>query len=130
MATTFYSTASSGFRCRCDYNVSSTNTTTTVSGTIYLQHNGAAQSMALGWVAGIGWGNYSTDDYISVTTAEVTSVAKHTSWTNVKSTTFSFPYSNSHSASTVYLIIATGNVLVNKGIARNAVTIPAKPLFV
>ncbi|MBO5630385.1 MAG: InlB B-repeat-containing protein [Aeriscardovia sp.] len=129
MATTFYSTASSGFRCRCDYNVSSTNTTTTVSGTIYLQHNGAAQSMALGWVAGIGWGNYSTDDYISVTTAEVTSVAKHTSWTNVKSTTFSFPYSNSHSASTVYLIIATGNVLVNKGIARNAVTIPAKPSY-
>lgn len=127
MAITFYSTARDGFRCRCDYNVSSTSLKTTISGTIYLQHKGAKETLIFGEKAGIDCELFKPT-WSTVETAEVTSVAKHTDWTNVKSKAFSFSFNREHKAQTAYIFIGSGS-LPDEGGVTKSVTIPVKPSY-
>lgn len=124
MATTFYSTAEDNFRCRCDYTVTSTDTTLKVSGTIYLQHKGAQDShILLSIKAGVGLG-----EYVSVFTDSVSSVAKHTDWTNIKSKKFSFTETKQHDADTRYLCIGSG-IMGSDGEVKRTISIPKKTSY-
>jgi len=135
MATIFYTTGNDYYRCRCDYNVSLTDTAVTISGTIYLQHKGSAISSI--WFpvnAGIGYHVESTDTTVSIRTDSVKSVEQHTDWTNIKSKTFSFQSTRTHSDATQYLYTVVENYIeVDKrkvsATARKSVTIPAKPSY-
>ena len=88
MSTTFYSTmyeypGKTGcyVRSQCVFDMTLTNDTATISGTVYLQHNGSAASgVSVG--ATVVSGQWIPS---GVSTDSVTSFSAHTAWTNVKS---------------------------------------------
>lgn len=134
MATTFYSTANelafqagAYVRAKCVYTVTDYPDQVNVSGTMYLQHKGAAFNLAVFrvWASGGISENKIVGQFI---TSNLTSAAKHTDWTNVSSTTFAVTTTKSTSASTWYITVDAGGApglegtQVSKAITISAIT--------
>lgn len=113
-------------RSVCNYTVTETSTQIIISGTIALQHNGAAYSGAL--FSESGAVGYDTD-YLTVfigQTDSITGAVKHTSWTTVKSETFSGTISKGTEARTLNLKVGlSGVVSVITYVTTVAINIPA-----
>lgn len=133
MATTVYSTAynDSGAytRAKLVYTISSTNTTTTISGTIYLQHSGKTYEYGgFKWGAGIKDATNNTNIKM---TAGVNSLSAHSSWTDIQSATFSKSYNRTTTAYKRTIQYWVGDVTYSSLFASSslALTVPARPVY-
>ena len=114
MSTTVYSKGEwslfgAYFRCKCVYDVTSTNTTTTFSGTIYLQHKGSAYSSS-DHTTGSIYAILSTDGVSAYCyTAATSSVSAHSGWTDIKSKAFSVSTARSTTNLSGYFAISSNN---------------------
>lgn len=107
MATTVYSGVyDSQLRSYCTYNQTETGTAVTISGTIGLQHNGSAYTAVSGlaYSAVLFRGSYT----LVKETSELSSIAKHTSWTTVTSTSFSYTINKTTSNQSIIFKIGVG----------------------
>lgn len=112
-------------RSVCTYTVTETNTQIIISGTIALQHNGAAYSGAILSVSGVvGYNTEYGDITISVTDS-ITSAVKHTSWTTVKSKAFSDTFSKTVEARTLTLKVGLKSMVTIDNANTVAINIPA-----
>lgn len=138
MATTVYSSVyDSKLRSYCTYDTSETQTGVTISGTIGLQHTGAAMSGSIGGTIFSWWSAtllYQPYTYTSVygtikETAEVTSIAAHSGWTTILTATFSYTINKTTSNQTksFYIDVGTsqGAELVTNVATRFTVSVPA-----
>lgn len=138
MSTTFYSTqntvtgaSSSYVRAKCVYSTSSTDTTFTISGTIYLQHMGAAVTASTVQSAeAVLNSSTHTEIFTTKQTSTVTTFAKHSSWTDVVSASFSGTATRTSSAGSVTLKIGSGWIpIVDLNSAVKEITIPSFPTY-
>lgn len=128
MSTTFYSPeytlGDAHLRMGCIYNVSTTNTAVTVSGTIYLDHKGGQSLISASYfgicgftkndvmpspssgtyVSGTFYSSYVTP-HANTTAVSTQTVASHSSWTCVYSKTFSFTRNKTTAAQSVKFIV-------------------------
>lgn len=107
MATTVYSGVyDSQLRSYCTYNQTETGTAVTISGTIGLQHTGTAYTTVSGlaYSAVLFRGSYT----LVKETSELSSIAKHTSWTTVTSTSFSVTINKTTSNQSIIFKIGVG----------------------
>lgn len=124
--TTVYSGTYNNLRTRCDYTTSSNATSVTVSGTIYLQHKGAANTFSYFPPAGMLTMKTAADifDTTVASTGTIASVSKHTDWTTVKSKTYSKSI-----AKDTYAVTYTFKVSVydtdEEGVKTFTVSVPA-----
>ena len=131
MATTVYSSVwDSNLRSYCTYDTSETGTAVTISGTIGLQHTGAAytspSSSVIAYSAVLFRGSYSTVKE----TSEITSFAKHTSWTTVTSTSFTYTINKTASTQSITFKIDVGLTTGGEAMASSyskdiSVSVPA-----
>lgn len=164
MSTTVYGveyhfpvTATSGtckIRSMCVYDVTSSNTQTTISGTIYLQHSGSkynsSSSVSYKYSARVGLylgtsapskavsSNYyvgacSTDTVTITDYYDVTSASNHSSWTSVKSKAFSISIPKTTSAQTKYFMYGMGSMLQGTSLVSyggyKTISVPAKTSY-
>jgi len=105
---TFYSKTDTSFvsslRAKCTYSTSDKGTYVQVTGTVYLEHKGNADTSVLGVAAGVECGT-SKDGVLNdrARTANRTQFAKHTSWTSVNSKAFTFNIDKGDVAKTIYI---------------------------
>jgi uncharacterized repeat protein (TIGR02543 family) len=120
-------TASTGayLRSVCTYTVTETNTQIIISGTIALQHNGAAYSGAILSVSGAVGYNTAYGDVTISGTDGITSAVKHTSWTTVKSKAFSDTYSKTVEAHTLTLKVGLKSMVTIDNANTVTINIPA-----
>lgn len=126
---TFYSSTYKNCRCKCTYSVSSNGITTTVSGTIYLQHKGAAIDEIFDVSAGVSLSEFtSKPGFFSVTTTGESKISKHTDWTNIHSKKFSFTETQERAKYSEYLHIGI-EYITPYGTKYETITIPAKTSY-
>lgn len=112
-------------RSVCTYTVTETNTQIIISGTIALQHNGAAYSGAFLSVSGVVGYNTAYGDITISGTDSITSAVKHTSWTTVKSKAFSDTFSKTVEARTLTLKVGLKSMVTIDNANTAAINIPA-----
>ena len=129
MSTTFYGaeyelTSDKKFRAKCVYDISTSATAVTVTGTIYLQHiGGSATTVSLSLLAKVGItstapttyspGYHATTSlYAKTALVNMQNVGTHSSWTDVASQSFTLTVTKSTTGGTAYLlagITSSGN---------------------
>ena len=165
MSTTFYGpvyypggATECQLRSKCVYDVTSSNTAYTISGTVYLQHKGSSVSWGsstyyharAGIVSptntvpstgyntnayeGNGAYNYATaDPIVSTTSKALSALGTHSSWTDIVSKAFTFTVNRTTSAFTAYLIAGECSTTITStfvtGAAYKSVSISALPSY-
>ena len=135
MATTIYSkTDSTGYvnalRAKAVYSTSDKGTYIQITGTIYLEHKGAADSSWSG-VCGVILANKNKATAYgdgSGSTAKKEQFAKHTSWTSVASKAFTINVNKGDTAATEYIGVSVyfiDGMVDSDNVAWTSITIPA-----